>query len=213
MSHSICVISTRAPYAGQFAREALDAVLVSASYDLDTHLLLMGDGVFQLLQGQNGTAISRKNMTSMLQALPLYGVDTIYVDEASLQERGFSETMLPEGVTVLKPDAVSSFIQQHSRVLKLLMNTLHTVNKTGQPMTLCLRAVSEGDAVLLLEDGVYDVLLPELQTQLKSKDVSLHALTSDALGRGITIPDGCHGINYDEFVELCCQHEKVITWF
>lgn len=117
MSLSICVISTRAPYHGQFAREALDAVLVSASYDIETRYLLIGDGVFQLLKGQESDLIPRKNLSSMLQVLPLYGVDTIHVDGYSLRERGIGLDNLQEGVTVLDQAELPRFIQQHARVL------------------------------------------------------------------------------------------------
>ena len=117
MSDSVCVISTRAPYCGQGAREALDAVLVSASYDVPTSFLLMGDGVLQLLKGQDPGGISRKNLFAMLQALPLYGIETIYVDEVSLLERGLGSTELYEGATMLASGALPSFLQQHTKVL------------------------------------------------------------------------------------------------
>ena len=117
MSQSVCVISTRAPYSGQLAREALDAVLVCASYDIPTTLLLMGDGVFQLLKGQDSQQIPRKNLSAMLQALPLYGIDSVHVDETSLLERGIEVNQLCQAVTLLSQDELPQFIRQHSRVL------------------------------------------------------------------------------------------------
>ncbi|MGB0361021.1 MAG: sulfurtransferase complex subunit TusC [Endozoicomonas sp.] len=117
MEYSICIISTRAPYNGQFAREALDAALVSASYDIDTHLLMMGDGVFQLIKGQDSTQVDRKNFSSMLKALPLYGVDEIHVDQASLDACGLKLGELLDGVVALKTEELPMFIQQHTRVL------------------------------------------------------------------------------------------------
>ncbi|WP_419536403.1 sulfurtransferase complex subunit TusC [Endozoicomonas sp.] len=116
MAHSVCVISTRAPYHGQSAREALDTALVSASYDIETSFLLMGDGVYQLLKGQDAGQIPRKTISAMLQVLPLYGIDTIYVDQASLKERSITPDVLQEGVTVLAEGELPQFIQQHSRV-------------------------------------------------------------------------------------------------
>ena len=38
------------------------------------------------------------------------------------------------------------------------MSILHTVNKPGQPVALCLRAVSSGDSVLLIEEAVYELM-------------------------------------------------------
>ncbi|USE39182.1 sulfurtransferase complex subunit TusC [Endozoicomonas sp. SCSIO W0465] len=116
MSHSVCVISSRAPYCGQVAREALDTALVSASYDIETSLLLIGDGVYQLLKGQDAGQIPRKSLLAMLQVLPLYGIETIHVDQVSLDERGINSEALQEGVTVLAEGELPQFIQQHSRV-------------------------------------------------------------------------------------------------
>lgn len=117
MSQSVCIISTRAPYRGQAAREALDTALVSASYDIPTSLLLMGDGVFQLLKGQDTSGIPRKNLSAMLQVLPLYGIDTVHVDEVSIEERGITVDDLHDAITVLSQGELPLFIQQHSRVL------------------------------------------------------------------------------------------------
>ncbi len=117
MSQSVCIISTRTPYCGQFAREALDAVLVCASYDIPAAFLLMGDGVFQLLKGQDSEHIPRKNLSAMLQALPLYGIETIHVDETSLFERGLAASQLCQPVTVLSQGELPTFLRQHSRVL------------------------------------------------------------------------------------------------
>ena len=117
MTQSVCVISTRAPYSSQSAREALDVALVSASYDLDTSLLLMGDGVYQLLDNQSPEQLPRKNLTAMLKALPMYGVETIYVDADSLEERGIDENQLLPMFTLLEEGALAPFIAQHDKVL------------------------------------------------------------------------------------------------
>ena len=117
MNPSVCIISTRSPYHGQNAREALDAALVSASYDLDTSLLLMGDAVYQLLDNQSPEQLSRKSLTAMLKALPMYGIETIFVDSESLQERSLTEDQLIDGFTLLEEGALAPFIAQHDKVL------------------------------------------------------------------------------------------------
>ncbi len=117
MSTSICIISTKTPYHGQFAREALDAALVSASYDLPTSLLLMGDGVYQLLSHQTPDLLPRKNLSALFQSLPLYGIDSIHVDTASLEERNITAEQLQSPYTLVDTGKLSAFIQQHDRVL------------------------------------------------------------------------------------------------
>ncbi|WP_062267559.1 sulfurtransferase complex subunit TusC [Endozoicomonas arenosclerae] len=117
MSQSICIISTQAPYRGQFAKEALDAALVSASYEIPTSLLLMGDGVYQVLEGQSPDQLGRKNIASMFQSLELYGIETVYIDGESLGERGIAPEQLLPLYTLLEGDAVASFLAQQDKVL------------------------------------------------------------------------------------------------
>ncbi len=117
MSQSLCIISTKAPYHGQRAREALDAAMVSSSFDVPTRLLLMGDGVYQLLASQAPEMLPRKNLSALLKALPLYGIDTIYVDEASLEERHISPGQLLPDHTVLTKKALTNFLGQQINIL------------------------------------------------------------------------------------------------
>lgn len=117
MSQSLCVISTKAPFAGQSAREALDAVMVAASFEIPVSLLLMGDGVYQLLQQQQPELLPRKNLSSMMQAFPLYDIDTIHVDEQSLLERGIQKDQLQPPFTLVASDDLPAFIASHQQVL------------------------------------------------------------------------------------------------
>ena len=114
---SVCIVSSQAPYKGQSAREALDAALVSASYDLPTSLLLMGDGVYQLLENQVPEQLPRKNLLSMFKSLELYGIDTVYVDSESLYERGLQPEQLLPVYTLLEADGVAAFLTTQTKVL------------------------------------------------------------------------------------------------
>ncbi|WP_263078967.1 sulfurtransferase complex subunit TusC [Endozoicomonas sp. Mp262] len=117
MTSSLCIISTKAPYQGQAAREALDAVFISASYDIPTSLLLMGDGVYQLLGHQAPEQLPRKKLTALLQSLPLYGVEHIYVDSQSLEERHIATTHLITSFQLVSPEKLPEFINQHGKIL------------------------------------------------------------------------------------------------
>ena len=117
MTDTLCIISTKAPYDGQSAREALDAALVAASYDIPTALLLMGDGVYQIKTGQQPGQLPRKNLSAMFQALPLYGIETVYIDQSALAERGLNEADLQPPYTCLTEDQLATLIQQHPKVL------------------------------------------------------------------------------------------------
>lgn len=76
------------PVSGIFGQETLDAILTMAAFDRKVALLFLDDGVFQLKKGQRPECIDLKDTAPIFQALALYGVEEILVEEESLQERG-----------------------------------------------------------------------------------------------------------------------------
>ena len=89
------------------------------------------------------------------------------------------------------------------------MNTLHTVNKGGHPLTLCLRAMADSDALLLIEEGVYTLLTE--QAALKGRKI--YALKVDVEARGIPLPESIKAVDYDQFVALTIEYDKTVSWF
>ncbi len=96
---------------------------------------------------------------------------------------------------------------------------LHTVNKPAphQALELCLRFVAEDDIVLLLEDGVYNAMAASTAAmQLQDATVNrIVALQPDIIARGLEGKQTAtvELIDYQAFVELCCQCDKVQSWF
>jgi tRNA 2-thiouridine synthesizing protein B len=99
--------------------------------------------------------------------------------------------------------------------------TLHTYNKSldGGEARLrnCLRMLSPGDSLLLLEDGVYLVAQLHEGMELRAllpANVALYALKPDLLARGIfvKIPADLSDIDYAGFVQLCLAHPRVVNW-
>ena len=95
------------------------------------------------------------------------------------------------------------------------MSTLHTVNKTGQALELCLRALLLGDAILLIEDGVYALFeSPEVLEEV-IRDIPVYVLQADSLARGVSNRNelDISAVDYNEFVELTDAHDKVLSWY
>jgi len=92
------------------------------------------------------------------------------------------------------------------------MSHLHTVNSSEQ-LSDCARFLTDGDALLLIEDGVYCLVADELNNL--SKSVTVYALHDDidARGLGQHTLDRSKTISYTGFIQLCCDHPKVINWF
>ena len=97
------------------------------------------------------------------------------------------------------------------------MSTLHTVNKSPfatQALLSCLNHAKAGDAILLIEDGVYGGLSGTQMTEIVTefgKSVSLYVLAPDAAARGIDtkrVIDAVQGVDFPGFVELVAKHDR-----
>lgn len=99
------------------------------------------------------------------------------------------------------------------------MSILHTVNKSPfqkNDLQSCLSHASEGDAVLLIEDGVYGAVTgTNAASQISASGVSVSVLGPDLAARGIDdtkIADGITVVGYEDFVDLAIAHQAVNSW-
>lgn len=97
---------------------------------------------------------------------------------------------------------------------------LHTVNKSPferNSLERCLRTCDSGNAILLIEDGVYGGIkgsIIEDKVKDAMKDVKIYALEADIDSRGIKghIMDGIQLVDYNGFVDLTTEYDKVQSW-
>jgi tRNA 2-thiouridine synthesizing protein C len=85
-------LNRKAPYGTIYAWEALEVVLIGAAFDQDVCVLFLDDGVYQLTRGQDTKGIGMKNFSPTYRTLGDYEVRRIYVDRASLEARGLTQT-------------------------------------------------------------------------------------------------------------------------
>ena len=96
------------------------------------------------------------------------------------------------------------------------LSTLHTVNKSAfgsDALAACLRVARSGDAIVLLEDGVYNALDT---AALVGAGLRIYALREDLQARGIPaeqLPAHVETIAYKDFVALVCTHARTVSWF
>ncbi len=98
---------------------------------------------------------------------------------------------------------------------------LHTVNKSPFERTTfesCLDHALEGDAVLLIEDGVYAAVKDTAASQrIKSRTgkVAFYVLGPDLAARGLgngLLAEGVEVVDYGGFVDLVAGHEVAQAW-
>jgi len=100
------------------------------------------------------------------------------------------------------------------------MSILHTVNKSPfekSSVGSCLGYAMEGSAILFYEDAVYATMKGASIEQLVegAQGVKLYALGPDLKARGISddrIIDGIEIVDYNGFVDLAVEHDKVQAW-
>ncbi|CAH0316940.1 sulfurtransferase complex subunit TusC [Pseudomonas mediterranea] len=120
MAKSLLLISRQSPWSGPGAREALDIALAGGAFDLPIGLLFLDDGVHQLLAGQNAKAVQQKDLSANLQALPMFGVEDLFVCADSAAERGIdTDALALADLKVLTAPDITALIDRYDQVITL----------------------------------------------------------------------------------------------
>lgn len=115
---SLLVIS-RQPPTSVAAREALDLALAAAAFGVPVSMLFMDAGVLQLLPGQESALIEQKPVSANLQALPMFGVEDLFVCHHSLAERGMQSGRLALSCKPVDSSEIASLLEHHDQVVTL----------------------------------------------------------------------------------------------
>lgn len=94
--------------------------------------------------------------------------------------------------------------------------SLHILNQSsnGTAFTEMLQALSAGDAIILIEDGVLAAMPPKA-AELLATQCPLYVLEADLKARGLEGRVADEFITVDDagFVALCCEQNKTVSWF
>ena len=110
-------VNRKAPYGTIYALESLEVVLITATFDQDVSLVFIDDGVYELVKGQQTKSIGIKNFSPSYRALEGYDVEKLYVDQASLDQRGLTEADLLVPVEVLDAEQMGQLMAQQDVIL------------------------------------------------------------------------------------------------
>ncbi|MFT5484624.1 MAG: tRNA 2-thiouridine synthesizing protein C [Halieaceae bacterium] len=114
---SLLVICRSAPYGSSLGRDAIEFCLAASVYSASVAVLFMDDGIFQLLADQNPDDLGIKSQLRLLQSLPLYDVEQIYVDTESLTSRGVTREDLIDLAVAADQKDVEQLIQSATKVV------------------------------------------------------------------------------------------------
>ena len=110
-------VNRRAPYGTIYALESLEVVLIGAAFEQDVSLAFVGDGVYQLVKGQDTKALEVKNFSPAFRALEDYDVTKLYVDEESLRARGLKADDLVVPVELVSAERMAEIMEGQDVVL------------------------------------------------------------------------------------------------
>lgn len=114
----IAFVFNSAPHGTASGREGLDALLATSALSEEIGVFFIGDGVFQLLAGQQPDAVLARDYISTFKILPLYDIEKCWLCAESLRERGLSESQSwVLDVGVLEPQALRRQLDDYDVVL------------------------------------------------------------------------------------------------
>lgn len=78
------IIISHSPYDGALARGALDAALSFAVFGQEPKLLFSGAGALCLAQREPAIQLQRKSVRKVIDSLPLYDIEEVFVESSAL---------------------------------------------------------------------------------------------------------------------------------
>lgn len=115
---TLAILNRSTPFGAANAKESLDVALIMGSYEHPVYLYFQGEAIWQLVDKQKPELISAKNFLKTFAALEFYDIDTIYVNETSMEQLGFTTTDLHvDNVTLLSDAQFSHSLKQHKTIL------------------------------------------------------------------------------------------------
>lgn len=113
----VLLVIRHSPYGSSLARASLDMALAAAAFEQHIDLLFMGDGVLQLLPDQDAAAVGLRNHARTLASLPLYDIDSVYVERAAADRYHIDLALAPLVVLPLDHHEIHQLMCQHDHLL------------------------------------------------------------------------------------------------
>jgi len=105
------------PYSSSLSRSGLDTALAAGAFEQPVTLLFLSDGILQLLPQQDSTSLGKRNHGKVLASLPLYDIETLWVDAAALSDCGYAINDLPEAARLADQALIRDMLAQHDHIL------------------------------------------------------------------------------------------------
>ncbi|MFK3706003.1 tRNA 2-thiouridine synthesizing protein C [Raoultella sp. BIGb0138] len=115
----VAFVFTSAPHGSAAGREGLDALLATSALTDELGVFFVGDGVFQILAGQQPSTVLARDYIATFKLLPLYDIEQCWMCAASARERGLSPSAaLVVDAAWLEPEALRARLDDFNVILR-----------------------------------------------------------------------------------------------
>jgi len=116
MAKHLVFIFDKPLHANVRAQEFFDIILMAAAFEQRVSLLFSAEGVYAPLKGQQPEALGVKNNSAIFQALSLYDVDDLYVEQAAIEARNVELDQLLVPMTVLSQVNINQLLMKADHI-------------------------------------------------------------------------------------------------
>ncbi|NQZ09472.1 MAG: sulfurtransferase complex subunit TusC [Algicola sp.] len=116
---TIAIINTQSPFNTPAGRDSLDLALIFGAFEQPVTVIFLGDGVYQLLDGQNPEAIDTKDYLSTMKAFELYDIEHIVCGLDDMKNRGISVNKLSMPVEALPNAQIGELLNTFDHVITM----------------------------------------------------------------------------------------------
>lgn len=110
-------VNRKAPHGTIYALEVLEMVLISAMFEQDVYVAFLDDGVFQIRKNQVPAHLEMKDFSKTYRALEGYGIEKVFVEKESMEERGLASSDLVIPVAVIERTEMMDLMESADVVL------------------------------------------------------------------------------------------------
>src|SRR5262245_44556501 len=114
---TILIVIRHSPYGSSLAKASLDVALANAAFDQAVDLLFLGDGVLQLLPEQDSRMLGIKNIGRQLASLPMYDINSVYVDAGAVARYNIDLSRSPVSTRVLDQVGMHDLMAAYDHLL------------------------------------------------------------------------------------------------